>query len=83
LKAELNVDTSALLAVEVKGNFEFEVVENDDNRGAQESDKEGIAATSSDPTSSDQVVPPFSLKDIDIAIPKGPYNETTLVEYIS
>ena len=67
----MNVDRSALLAVEVKGDFEFDAADNEDESGPKGGEKDESTEVDPSASSSDEVIKPFSLKNIDIAVPKG------------
>lgn len=69
----MNVEHSAALAVDVKGSFEFDAADVLDNDSFHEGEKGSKPAPGSEPSHSAEAVEPFSLRDIDITVSKGPH----------
>ena len=60
-----------MVAIDVKGDFEFDVSDTADDTLSPTGEKTVSPEAGADTAASDNLTTPFSLKNIDIAVPEG------------
>lgn len=70
--ASINIERGALISVQVKGDFEYDVIAgvNSDKAGRSVSGQSG-QSTLDGQAAEEPAIRPFSLRDIDLQIPQG------------